>query len=111
MEYANEFPVKKMSEVFEVCDADWRGIGTIPGSGLKIRNKFNQFDADVKYQVEVEPTQQASGCICGEVMQGIALPNECALFGTVCTPEDPVGACMVSSEGSCAAAYKYDLNI
>jgi len=104
----NPAALKIMSEVFEVCDADWRGIGTIPGSGLKIRNKFNQFDADVKYQVEVEPTQQASGCICGEVMQGVALPNECALFGTVCTPEDPVGACMVSSEGSCAAAYKYE---
>jgi hydrogenase expression/formation protein HypD len=96
-----------MSEVFEVCDADWRGIGTIAGSGLKIANKYNHFDADLRYQVEVEPTREAAGCICGEIMQGVAMPEECALFGSVCTPEDPVGACMVSSEGSCAAAYKY----
>ena len=66
------------------------------------------YDADIKFHVKVEPTQEAAGCICGEVMQGIAVPKECSLFGTICTPEDPVGACMVSSEGSCAASYKYE---
>jgi hydrogenase expression/formation protein HypD len=98
-----------MSEVFEVCDADWRGIGTIAESGLKINKKYSEYDANVNFKVEVEPTIEAQGCICGEIMQGVANPDECALFGTICTPEDPVGACMVSSEGSCAAAYKYDM--
>jgi len=103
----NPVALKIMTDVFDVCDADWRGIGTIPGSGLKIKEKHSLFDADVKYQIEVEPTYEAEGCICGEIMQGVAIPDDCALFGSVCTPEDPVGACMVSSEGSCAAAYKY----
>ncbi len=107
-EEGNPAALTIMSEVFEVCDADWRGIGSIPGSGLKINNKYSRFDADTIYQIEVEPTQEAEGCICGEIMQGVAMPDECALFGTVCTPEDPVGACMVSSEGSCAAAHKYE---
>jgi hydrogenase expression/formation protein HypD len=97
-----------MSEVFEVCHAEWRGIGTIPDSGLKIRDKYAMYDADIKFNVNVEPIQEAAGCICGQVMQGIAVPKECSLFGTICTPEDPVGACMVSSEGSCAASYKYE---
>jgi len=97
-----------MDRAFEVCDTEWRGIGTIPGSGLKFREEFRTYDADVKFDVIVEPTQEETGCICGNVMQGISSPIDCPLFGTVCTPEDPVGACMVSSEGSCAASYKYE---
>ena len=104
----NMTALKMMSDVFEVCDAEWRGIGTIPDSGLRIRAEFSPFDADLHFNVKVEATQEAIGCICGEIMQGIAVPKECPLFGTSCTPEDPVGACMVSSEGSCAASYKYD---
>jgi len=97
-----------MDRTFEVCDAEWRGLGNIPGSGLKLRKEFETYDADLKYDIVVEPTLEETGCICGDVMQGISSPIDCLLFGTVCTPEDPVGACMVSSEGSCAASYKYE---
>jgi hydrogenase expression/formation protein HypD len=100
-----------MADVFDVCDAEWRGIGIIPGSGLCLAKQYNQFDAAVRFDVDVEPTVEAGGCICGDVMQGLAKPVECPLFGTVCTPENPVGACMVSSEGSCAASYKYEQDI
>jgi len=97
-----------MADVFEVCDAQWRGIGDIPASGLRLKERYSRFDAAKQIAVEVEPTIEETGCICGEVMQGLAKPPECPLFGTVCTPESPVGACMVSSEGSCAASYKYE---
>jgi hydrogenase expression/formation protein HypD len=107
-ENGNPAALSLMDEVFEECDANWRGIGVIPGSGLKIREKYIRFAADDKFDVDVEPTKEAPGCICGEVMQGVADPPDCALFGTACTPEYPVGACMVSSEGSCAAWYKYE---
>jgi hydrogenase expression/formation protein HypD len=105
----NPTALKIINDVFEVSDAEWRGFGKIPGSGLKIKKKYRQFDADLIYDVDVEPTLEETGCICGEVMQGISSPKDCPLFGSVCTPEDPVGACMVSSEGSCAASYKYEL--
>jgi hydrogenase expression/formation protein HypD len=104
----NPEALKIMDMVFEQCDTEWRGLGVIPASGLRLRNEFNQYDADSKFDVIVEPTIKETGCICGDVMQGIAIPTECPLFGSVCTPEDPVGACMVSSEGSCAASYKYE---
>ncbi len=104
----NPAALKLMDEVFQVCDAEWRGIGTIPESGLCLNDRYARFDAAKKIQVEIEPTIEETGCICGDVMQGLAKPPECPLFGTVCTPESPVGACMVSSEGSCAASYKYE---
>ena len=104
----NPAALKLMDEVFQVCDAEWRGIGTIPGSGLCLNDRYARFDAAKKFSVEIEPTVEETGCICGEVMQGLAKPPECPLFGTACTPESPVGACMVSSEGSCAASYKYE---
>jgi len=107
-EGGNPVAIKLMEDVLEPCDTEWRGIGMIPGSGLKLRASFAEFDADLQFTVEVEPTREAAGCICGEVMQGVADPVDCALFGTACTPENPVGACMVSSEGSCAAWYKYE---
>jgi hydrogenase expression/formation protein HypD len=104
----NPIALKIMDRIFEVCDAEWRGLGIIPGSGLKLKNEFREYDADLKFDLVVEATKEETGCICGDVMQGIASPIDCPLFGTVCTPEDPVGACMVSSEGSCAAVYKYE---
>jgi hydrogenase expression/formation protein HypD len=107
-EEGNPAALGMMAEVFEVCNANWRGIGVIPDSGLKIREKYRPFDADLRFEVKVEPTIEDTGCICGQVMQGIADPPECPLFGDACTPEYPVGACMVSSEGSCAAWYKYE---
>lgn len=104
----NPAALKLMDEVFDECDAVWRGIGTIPGSGLKLCAEFSRFDAEIHFDADTEPTREAKGCICGEVMRGVSRPVDCALFGTACTPENPVGACMVSSEGSCAASYKYE---
>lgn len=96
-----------VARVFTPCDAVWRGIGVIPGSGLEISGDFAGFDAEKALPMEVEESREPEGCLCGEVLKGKIAPMECPLFGTACTPEDPVGACMVSSEGSCAAAYKY----
>lgn len=96
-----------MEEVFDVCDSNWRGIGVIPSSGLKIREEFSELDAELAFDVEVEPTREHPGCICGEILRGVKTPTDCPLFGKACTPRTPVGACMVSSEGTCAAYYKY----
>lgn len=96
-----------LDEVFEPCDAAWRGIGTIPASGLRLRAEYAAFDAAVQLPVTVEPSREHAGCRCGEILKGKLRPADCPLFRTVCTPEEPVGACMVSSEGTCAAEYKY----
>ncbi len=106
-EEPNKRAMGALNEVFEICDADWRGIGTIPESGLAIRDQFARFDALKRFEVEVEPTIEPKGCICGKILVGEALPSECPLFGKKCLPENPVGACMVSSEGTCAAYFKY----
>ena len=94
--------------MFEPRDDEWRGIGPIPASGLAFRKEYYRFDAARRWPVEVEPTRVPAGCICGRVLKGIASPRDCALFGAACTPGRPVGACMVSSEGACAAAFKYE---
>lgn len=96
-----------VSQVFEPVDATWRGLGTIPASGLRIREEFARLDASRRFDVEVEPTREPAGCRCGDVLRGVITPGGCPLFGRVCTPEKPVGPCMVSSEGSCAAYYRY----
>lgn len=96
-----------LDQLFIPCDVSWRGIGVIPGSGLAIREEYRRFDAEKMLPVEVEPTKEHPGCSCGEILKGKLQPKECALFGRLCTPENPVGACMVSSEGSCAAAFRY----
>lgn len=103
----NKNALEILHAVFEPCDAEWRGIGVLPGSGLQLREDFKAFDAAVKFPVKVPPTREQPGCICGKVMKGAAEPLDCRLFGKACTPENPVGACMVSSEGTCAAAYRY----
>lgn len=94
-------------EVFTPCDAPWRGIGVIPGSGLRIADPYAAFDAKKAIPVTVEETREHAGCLCGEILKGKAAPADCPLFAGACTPESPVGACMVSSEGTCAAAYRY----
>jgi hydrogenase expression/formation protein HypD len=96
-----------MGECFEPADAEWRGIGTIPSSGLRLRNAFSHRDADAVLKPEVVSETVPTACSCGEVLKGVKVPTDCRLFGTACTPERPVGPCMVSSEGSCAAYYKY----
>jgi len=96
-----------VAKFFEPADAEWRGLGVIPLSGLKLREEYSRFDALSAFPVEVEKPAEPKGCHCGEVLCGLIHPPECGLFGKTCTPENPVGACMVSSEGACAAYYKY----
>jgi hydrogenase expression/formation protein HypD len=99
-----------MKEVFSPEDTRWRGIGVIPESGLGINREYELFDGEKQIQVEVEPSSEPSNCLCGEVILGKTQPQVCALFGRECTPESPVGPCMVSSEGTCAAHFKYGRN-
>jgi hydrogenase expression/formation protein HypD len=96
-----------LSRVFTQADTAWRGLGVIPESGLEIADEFADLDAEKTVAVRVEEPREPAGCLCGEVLKGKIAPADCPLFATACTPEQPVGACMVSSEGSCAAAYKY----
>ena len=102
-----EIEIAAIDEVFETCSATWRGLGEIPGSGYRIREEFADFDAMRRFQPDVEEVREHAGCRCGDVLRGIMAPSECPLFRKVCTPENPVGPCMVSSEGSCAAYYRY----
>jgi hydrogenase expression/formation protein HypD len=96
-----------VEQVFEAEDADWRGIGVIPGTGLAIRKEYAHYDATKRIPVTPPEPKDIKGCQCGEVLRGITLPFECRLFGRGCTPEHPIGPCMVSSEGSCAAYYRF----
>jgi hydrogenase expression/formation protein HypD len=95
-----------MTQMFDPCTMNWRGFGTIPESGLCLRNEFSAWDA-ADIDVEVEETREHPGCRCGEVLRGSIHPTQCALFGTACTPETPRGACMVSAEGACAAFFHF----
>jgi hydrogenase expression/formation protein HypD len=96
-----------LSRVFEVTDAEWRGFGTVPASGLQLGPAYARFDAAQAFPVEVAPAREPPGCRCGDVLRGVLLPPECPLFAKVCTPRSPVGPCMVSAEGACAAYYRY----
>lgn len=103
----NPTAVAAMRASFESTDAEWRGIGVIPGTGLALRPELARFDARVRVPVTPPEPREIPGCQCGDVLRGVVLPFECRLFGTGCTPEHPIGPCMVSSEGSCAAYYRY----
>jgi len=103
----NPTAVAAIERVFEPTDAEWRGIGVIPGTGLAIREEYAAFDAQKRVPVSPPEPKEIAGCQCGEVLRGVTLPFECRLFGRGCTPEHPIGPCMVSSEGSCAAYYRY----
>lgn len=107
MPQGNPVALAAIDEVFETCTATWRGLGPIEGSGYQIRDEFAQFDALRRFEPTIEPTKEPKGCRCGDVLRGIMAPDECPLFRKVCTPENPVGPCMVSSEGSCAAYFRY----
>jgi hydrogenase expression/formation protein HypD len=96
-----------LSEVFEVCDRKWRGIGNIPRSGFRVSARFAAFDAERRFPVGDVTTEEPSACIAGLVLRGQKKPSDCPAFGAVCTPERPLGAPMVSSEGACAAYYHY----
>jgi hydrogenase expression/formation protein HypD len=103
----NKIAQELLERVFKLKDDNWRGLGIIPVSGLKIRDEFSSFDAEKQFTVKVSQAVEPMGCICGSILRGLKTPNDCALFAKKCTPSDPVGACMVSSEGTCATYYKY----
>lgn len=103
----NERARSLLETVFEGSDAKWRGLGLLPGSGLEFRPAFSRFDARIRLGLVDIPAPEPPGCRCGDVLTGRIHPAECPLFGCPCTPEEPVGPCMVSSEGSCAAVYRY----
>lgn len=103
----NPVAQKIIADVFDTCEATWRGLGPIPDSGYCLKPEFAEFDAVARFQPDIEPTRDPRGCRCGDVLRSVIAPNQCPLFDKVCTPENPVGPCMVSSEGSCAAYYRY----
>jgi len=96
-----------LAEVFETTDRRWRGIGPIAGSGWRLRERFAAFDAERRFKLEDITARESPDCRSGEVLQGLIKPQECAAFGTRCTPRTPLGATMVSGEGACAAYYRY----
>jgi len=96
-----------INRVFEACDRKWRGIGTIPMSGWRLRPEFKKFDAERRFEVEQIQPEESPLCISGLILQGLKKPDECPAFGRECRPEQPLGATMVSSEGACAAYYRY----
>ncbi len=99
-----------IERTFEPCDRQWRGIGMIPMSGWRLRPELADFDAEHRFQIGHIQTEESKICIAGQILQGIKKPPECPAFGTLCTPENPLGATMVSSEGACAAYYRYARN-
>lgn len=97
-----------VAEVFELRPSlEWRGLGELPYSGLRIKSAYAEFDAERRFSLAVQPVTENAACQCPAIIRGIKKPTDCAIFGTVCTPRDPVGSCMVSAEGACAAYYKY----
>ncbi|MHC4742082.1 MAG: hydrogenase formation protein HypD [Planctomycetota bacterium] len=106
-EEGNTAAQKIVAECFEPADGYWRGLGSIEKSTLKLKEKYGIFDAVGQFGITEAPGEEAAGCRCGEVLCGLIDPPECGLFGAVCTPDEPVGACMVSTEGACSAWYKY----
>jgi hydrogenase expression/formation protein HypD len=97
-----------LGEVFELRDDWWRGLGILPFSGYGVNDKYAGFDAERMLQVDVEPTREDKGCICGEILKGLKNPKDCKLFAKGCTPQNPAGPCMVSNEGACQAYYRYN---
>ncbi|WP_299981132.1 hydrogenase formation protein HypD [Desulfobacula sp.] len=96
-----------MNQVFEVCNASWRGIGEIPLSGMELKKEYQKFDAAIRFGMDMPDVPEPKGCACGEILMGLKSPYKCPLYKKKCTPMNPVGPCMVSSEGSCAAFYRY----
>lgn len=103
----NRSALQVMNRVFEAGTADWRGLGAVPASGLSIRPEFAQYDAARLFEVDPGPTREHRGCLCGDVLRGTVSPPQCPLFARTCTPARPIGPCMVSSEGACAAYYQF----
>lgn len=104
----NPLALETMASVFQVGEAEWRGLGVIPGSGLTLGNGLEDFAAERHFEIKTKPPRELSACRCGEVLRAVCTPPECSLFGTGCTPEHPVGPCMVSTEGTCSAWFLYN---
>ena len=100
---------KLSGEVFELKNDWWRGLGLVQQSGLKLKKGYESFDAEIQFSLNLPEPNEEKGCICGEILKGLKLPTDCKLFGKVCNPDNPVGACMVSSEGSCQAFFRYEI--
>lgn len=105
----NKRALDLVHEVFYIKDSEWRGIGILPASGLALNKKYSVFDAEKTFRLSAIKTRPDKGCICGSVLKGIKTPFDCRLFSKKCTPDNPIGACMVSSEGTCAAYYRYQI--
>jgi hydrogenase expression/formation protein HypD len=104
----NAAAIQVVAEVLELRDSfEWRGLGEVPFSALQIRPAYAQWDAERKFDLHYTPVADHKQCECGAILRGVKRPTDCKLFGTVCTPESPMGSCMVSSEGACAAHYSY----
>ncbi|MCM5551904.1 hydrogenase formation protein HypD [Pleomorphomonas sp. NRK KF1] len=104
----NRVAIDLCDEVFELRDSfEWRGLGAVPRSALKLRDAFAFYDVEKRFAIETQPAEDNPACECGAILRGQKKPADCRLFGTVCTPETPIGACMVSSEGACAAHWTY----
>ncbi len=108
-ENGNMVAMKTLFTLFENADVEWRGIGTIKNSGLTIRTEFKKYDAKIKFDLQIQQIDPPPNCLCGNILMGKAKPLECKFFGKLCNPTNPIGPCMVSSEGTCAAYYKYSL--
>ncbi|MBU1690892.1 MAG: hydrogenase formation protein HypD, partial [Gammaproteobacteria bacterium] len=97
-----------VAEVFELRKTfEWRGLGWVPDSGLKIREKYAAYDAEKRFELPYQSVADHPACECSAIIRGVKKPLDCKVFGTVCTPDNPIGSCMVSSEGACAAYYTY----
>jgi hydrogenase expression/formation protein HypD len=104
----NRIALAQIEEIFELRESfEWRGLGTIPSSALRLREAFASFDAERRFEIVTQPARDNPACECGAILRGVKRPKDCKLFGRSCTPETPMGACMVSSEGSCAAYWAY----
>jgi hydrogenase expression/formation protein HypD len=97
----------QLYKVFEHCDANWRGFGNIPASGLRLKSEYEDFDAEKRIPLNLKQNHDNTSCICGDILRGLSKPEDCTLFRKKCTPENPVGACMVSDEGACNTYFKY----
>jgi len=106
--HGNQKAKMVINNVLQPVDAIWRGLGTIPSSGLGIRQEYADYDASQKYDLKITDNEKETGCRCGDVLKGKIIPPQCPLFAETCNPSNPIGPCMVSSEGSCAAYFKYE---
>jgi len=103
----NTLAQKYMDEVFDPVDDEWRGLGFLPGSGLRLQEKYAAYDIEKIFPLEMTPSEQNHECICGDILRGLLTPLDCTLFAGVCNPKNPAGACMVSSEGACQIYYRF----